>query len=625
MACSAILVVPCCEEGHGGGHLTRCASLVKDLQSLGRESYLYLHLHAKTEKTENLFKTINFNSEWIITNLNKEKKYELIVLDRFQTPKEELFQWKKIAPVIGIDEGGSCRDYFDFLIDILIPEKMSKSRANIASPALLFKKNKSKLERVEDNSRVKVLITFGHEDAAGLGLKTARYLSSISGKYDIDITLLRGALANNNEQIIMNNVSIIDFFPNLAEHLNEYDLVITHYGITAYEAFFAGIPFLLAHPTSYHKKLAKASGFTDIKHINKFLNIISNKNNPAQKKEILQIKKSYSSCDSWLKNITLSGLINSFSPQVNNKCPVCSSLLIDHYSLLIARFHDRTYRRCPDCGIIFMDRLSPPPIEYSKEYFFESYKKQYGKTYLEDFDKIKNAGKNRLKQIIKIYSQGEAAALLDIGCAYGPFLAAAKEEGFSPLGIDPAEDAVRYVQEKLNIPAIQGFFPIAEGSFSNSQFFDVITLWFVIEHFRDCATVLAEIKRVLKPGGILAFSTPSFSGISARGMDCGGRKSLNNFLSASPADHYTVWSPKMCKKALSLAGFKVKKTVSTGHHPERFPLLGKLAKTKKSPVYWLLLAISKIFSLGDTFEVYAQVNKNINKIYHEPTQTNTNI
>jgi len=272
-----------------------------------------------------------------------------------------------------------------------------------------------------------------------------------------------------------------------------------------------------------------------------------------------------------------------------------------------------------------MDRLSPPPIEYSKEYFFESYKKQYGKTYLEDFDKIKNAGKNRLKQIIKIYSQGEAAALLDIGCAYGPFLAAAKEEGFSPLGIDPAEDAVRYVQEKLNIPAIQGFFPIAEGSFSNSQFFDVITLWFVIEHFRDCATVLAEIKRVLKPGGILAFSTPSFSGISARGMDCGGRKSLNNFLSASPADHYTVWSPKMCKKALSLAGFKVKKTVSTGHHPERFPLLGKLAKTKKSPVYWLLLAISKIFSLGDTFEVYAQVNKNINKIYHEPTQTNTNI
>jgi hypothetical protein len=65
----------------------------------------------------------------------------------------------------------------------------------------------------------------------------------------------------------------------------------------------------------------------------------------------------------------------------------------------------------------------------------------------------------------------------------------------------------------------------------------------------------------------------------------------------------------MAKKALALAGFKVKKILVTGHHPQRFPVLGKFAKNKKSPVYWILLAISKIFGLGDSFEVYAQ-NKN---------------
>ena len=640
MSSSAILIAPCCEEGRGGGHLTRSASLVKDLQALGREAHLFLEQNKLTERIINLLKTMDISSEWIKTIINKEEKYELIVLDRFQTPKQELLRWKNIAPVIGVDEGGLCRDYFDFLIDILIPEKMSKSPANIASPSLLIKnlntnhheiiptvcartidkKYKSEFVKADANSKLKVLITFGHEDTAGLGLKTARYLSSISGKYDLDIILLRGALAKNNEQIAMNNVRIIDAIPNLAEHLSEYDLVITHYGITAYEALYAETPVLLAHPTSYHKKLTKASGFTDIKHINKFLKNISNNNNPTQKKEKLQIT-----------NISLAGLINAFSPQVNNLCPVCNSLLTDHYSLVTARFPDRTYRRCPECGIIFMDRASPPPIEYSKDYFFESYKKQYGKTYLEDFENIKSAAKKRLKHIIEIFSHrsmnsSSKPLLLDIGCAYGPFLAAAKEEGFSPSGIDPAEDAVRYVQEKLNIPAAQGFFPdilvtpqspIPDHKSLNSSF-DVITLWFVIEHFRDCAAVLTEIKRILKPGGILAFSTPSFSGIS-------GKKSLYNFLSASPADHYTVWSPKMCKKALALAGFKVKKTVSAGHHPERFPLLGKFANTKKSPVYRLLLAISKIFNLGDTFEVYAQVNKNINKIYHEPTQTNTNL
>ncbi|MCL1931675.1 MAG: hypothetical protein FWF55_07655, partial [Treponema sp.] len=98
--------------------------------------------------------------------------------------------------------------------------------------------------------------------------------------------------------------------------------------------------------------------------------------------------------------------------------------------------------------------------------------------------------------------------------------------------------------------------------------------------------------------GVLAFATPSFTGIS-------GRASLKKFLERSPADHWTIWSPAVAKKVLKTAGFTVKKVVNSGHHPERFPLLGKYARSGKSPLYGLLLAISKIFSLGDTFEVYA--------------------
>jgi ubiquinone/menaquinone biosynthesis C-methylase UbiE len=127
-------------------------------------------------------------------------------------------------------------------------------------------------------------------------------------------------------------------------------------------------------------------------------------------------------------------------------------------------------------------------------------------------------------------------------------------------------------------------------------------MWYVIEHFTNCKEVLNEVKTLLKPGGIFAFSTPSFTGIS-------GKTSLNRFLSASPADHYTVWSPKMCKKALSIAGFKVKKIAVIGHHPERFPILGKFANNKKSPAYHILLVISRLFGLGDTFEVYAKLKK----------------
>jgi len=592
MSSSDILIVPCCEPGKGGGHLSRCVNLVQDLRICGRTTWLYAGQHGLTQQTENLLHKMNFNFEWVLTgSLPESLKIQFIVLDRFQTPLDELLQWKKIAPVIGIDEGGKYRDCFDFLVDMLIPVGIGKPLANIADPSLLLKKNfttNSNLRFAHEQARtieqqrterlLKILISFGHEDSAGLGLRTALLLSKISKKHSLDITLLKGVMSANNEQITIDNVKILDSIPNLAEHLGEYDIVITHYGLTAYEALFAGTAVLLDHPTPYHKKLAKAAGFLDIKNLKSIIN--SNKNKSSKIKKRFQIK---SSCGSWL--------INEYSPQINRQCPVCAE---NAPNKSLIRFPDRTYRRCAKCGIIYMDRTNPPPFEYEKEYFFEQYKKQYGKTYLEDFENIKNAAKRRIKIIKSLSSQ---PALLDIGCAYGPFLAAALEEGFTPAGLDPAEDAVRYVQEKLGITAIHGFFPNSKLSAAS---FNAITLWFVIEHFTDCVSVLSEIKKLLKKDGILAFSTPSFSGIS-------GRANLRRFLSASPADHFTVWSPRMAKKALLPAGFEVKKIVITGHHPERFPLFGKFAKNRKSPLYWILLAISRIFGLGDTVEIYAGV------------------
>ena len=642
-----ILIVPSAETGRGGGHLCRCISLTNELRAMGRETFLFIT--PQSRDLTGLYHSMEFNPKWCLTNeeleIRNEKLkegFDFIVLDRFQTPLNELLRWKKIAPVIGIDEGGSCRDRFDFLVDMLIPEKLGNPPANISSPSLLFKTNltadkqeptqtKEKLQSKNScglcgselkiiNKPFKVLITFGQEDSAGLGFKIARELSAMKNSDALDITLLRGALADNNEERTKNKeglqkVHILENIPQLARHLCEYDLVITHYGITAYESAYIGTPVLLAHPTPYHRKLATAAGFWDIKYLNSFLNSAANTQNlttvdrpgvPTQTIGRLRSASSCGLCGSWLKNdnLSLAKLCNSFSPKVNRFCPVCGM----ESGCVISRFSDRTYRRCSKCGVICMDRINPAPVEYEKEYFFESYKQQYGKTYLEDFDNIKEAGKRRLKLISRLtYREAETkrpqnnngVALLDIGCAYGPFLAAAKEEGFSPSGIDPAEDAVKYVQEKLGISAVKGFFPISHSPFFIPNSFDVITLWFVMEHFTDCVSVLAEIHKLLKPGGILAFSTPSFSGISAL-------SSPRRFLSSSPADHWTVWSPKTCKKALALSGFKVKKIVIAGHHPERFPFLGRFAKSRKSPLYWALLAISKFFGTGDTFEVYAQ-------------------
>jgi 2-polyprenyl-3-methyl-5-hydroxy-6-metoxy-1,4-benzoquinol methylase len=298
----------------------------------------------------------------------------------------------------------------------------------------------------------------------------------------------------------------------------------------------------------------------------------------------------------------VSSLLREFTPILPGACPVCGTGDRQNHRVL-GRFPRRTYRSCPYCGMIYMLRLSKPPIEYETDYFFGSYKQQYGKTYLEDFPNLVKTGKTRLRQIRSILPRtGEGTPrLLDLGCAYGPFLTAARDEGFSPVGMDPAEDAIRYVRDELGFPAFQGFFPESPPEFQDQEF-EIITLWYVIEHFEDPRRALMEINRLLKPGGILAFATPSFGGISRM-------KSRKNFLEKSPADHWTLWSPRRCRKILDSLGFTVKKIRITGHHPERFPLAGSFLTKKPSPVYGFFYGISVILGLGDTFEVYAVKNK----------------
>jgi 2-polyprenyl-3-methyl-5-hydroxy-6-metoxy-1,4-benzoquinol methylase len=488
-----------------------------------------------------------------------------------------------------------------------------------------------------------------------LGLASAWSLSGADRSGELDIVLLHGPLYRDKKSIVHDagtSCRVLENIPNLGEHLAEYDLIITHYGITAFEALYAGAPVLLVSPGAYHEKLANNAGFLSAgigmkgaAGIGKLLFIkaaeqSSTEKNGSEKTDAAQNIAGQNKTaktgtlalnQPFLQNLTarcaeirtrykldrepkqnLAALINRFTLIPNRNCPSCGAAGAQPPIKPLARFPHRSYYRCPHCGLIYMKRLTPPPIEYEKEYFFDFYKKQYGKTYIEDFPNLMAMGKQRLRIIKTLLPGGNieniqgtnaapngAGRLLDIGCAYGPFLAAAKEEGFNPLGIDPAEDAVRYIHGELKLEARQGFFPNTPlPELIRDELFDVVTLWYVIEHFSECPAVLHEIRRVLKPGGVLAFSTPSFSGVS-------GRKSLKTFLEQSPRDHWTIWSPVVCKRRLKAAGFKVKKIVLSGHHPERFPLIGKYIKTKKGLLYAALTLTSKMFGLGDTFEAYA--------------------
>lgn len=596
-----ILLYPLFREGGGTGHLKRCLRLAN------RNDCFHLYLPGvKPSWIDGGVETR------VITEIDGAAKWDWIVFDRKETTREELRPFRGLGPLLGLDEGGSGRDFFDYCIDTL-PNLFPPHTANKVSLGFLDLPDRTGTEeRSADTKPEKILITFGGEDAAGLTEKTIDCFRELGLTRSSHVTVVKGPLFHDADY--GDDVSVLTGIDELQDILPEYDLVFTLFGNTCFEAVAAGVPVILFNPSEYHRKLSVQANLPEIGVLRpdrrKLKSLISTISRWWPDEENLLPEK----CSS------LAEYLLALSLYQENKCPGCHA----EEGRSVARFQDAGYFRCSECGLIYQVRVAPTGITYSKDYFFSFYRKQYGKTYLEDFSHIKELSLPRLDTIIALLSKSgnrsghcgrrlptaERKTVLDVGCAYGPFLLAAVEAGFSAYGIDAADEPVQYVNEELDIPAcrsdIESFDP--RFAFKDRARFDIITMWYVIEHIEDLSAVLTKIGELLSPGGLFCFATPNGAGVS-------GTTAPVRFLQESPDDHKTIWDPKSARRLLSIHGFRVKKVKVTGYHPERFPIVRRLSSsTELSPTrgggkrLLLLFAavIGKILKWGDTFEVYAE-------------------
>jgi SAM-dependent methyltransferase len=105
--------------------------------------------------------------------------------------------------------------------------------------------------------------------------------------------------------------------------------------------------------------------------------------------------------------------------------------------------------------------------------------------------------------------------LLDIGCASGAFLVAARNAGFLVRGVEPSRWLSQYGREQYHLDICQG--SLEPGMFSEGTF-DVITLWDVIEHLPEPHLVLKTAHSLLKPAGYLWVNYPDIGSLAARLM-----------------------------------------------------------------------------------------------------------
>jgi SAM-dependent methyltransferase len=194
------------------------------------------------------------------------------------------------------------------------------------------------------------------------------------------------------------------------------------------------------------------------------------------------------------------------------------------------------------------------------------------------------------------FAERPAGKLLDVGCGTGDRLDVFRSFGFETFGVEISGSA-DYAAGIMKLDVRKG--DLFEARFPDA-FFDVITLYHVLEHTHDPFSVCKEIARILKKDGRLVIQVPNVDSWQCRIL----RKRWAAF--DVPRDLY-YFSPKILQALLAKAGFEV---VNTDHfmnwwHPPTlvislFPSLdpqkaweqeGKGRTTLLQRIFWILCTL----------------------------------
>jgi SAM-dependent methyltransferase len=115
------------------------------------------------------------------------------------------------------------------------------------------------------------------------------------------------------------------------------------------------------------------------------------------------------------------------------------------------------------------------------------------------------AWRRRRALLLRDVNAGER--VLDLGCGAGRFVAALRDAGADPVGVELAEAALQRARRNvpgadLRLVAPGGSLPLGHGEV------DLVWCSEVLEHVPDTIAFLTEVRRVLRPRGRLLVTVP---------------------------------------------------------------------------------------------------------------------
>ena len=181
------------------------------------------------------------------------------------------------------------------------------------------------------------------------------------------------------------------------------------------------------------------------------------------------------------------------------------------------------------------------------------------------------------RRVLGYLPQEGGGRLLDFGCGTGTYVARMAAAGWQAEGIDLGPEAVRAGRE-AGLVIHQGTLP---GADLPPESFDAVTLWASIEHLPSPMATLGAIRTLLRPGGRLLVSCPSFGSLSAAWFG-------SAWYGLDLPRHLTHFTPGTLRQMLEKAGFEVERTWSVRRPGFIRRTFAQLADERGRTVYrWL--------------------------------------
>jgi 2-polyprenyl-3-methyl-5-hydroxy-6-metoxy-1,4-benzoquinol methylase len=232
--------------------------------------------------------------------------------------------------------------------------------------------------------------------------------------------------------------------------------------------------------------------------------------------------------------------------EASRMCPACGTpearpfLELDRESVTGEPYRVVT---CTACGLHYTTPLPTP--------------KELSELYAEGFYSAGNAQRPKPNALHALLQEGifwqhrqafagrRPGRILDVGCGDGEFLRSLKARGWEVHGTETSSAACAIAGAK-GIDVFPG--ALVDAHFPD-RFFDVITLWHVLEHLPEPKVELKEIHRILADDGLLVIEVPNSASPTLR--FCGTK-----WYPLDAPRHLQHFKPSTLKSLLDHSGFE---------------------------------------------------------------------